>query len=125
MVVGALVSPCLLANPKNVVREDGTAVAFEQADSPQEEIRAAIQAIGDPFIKKNLLFFFASIWFYTYNFSGFNARQFNMRTRGLNSAVFWGAQMLAAFLVGRVLDAQIPPIKRARNGMTLVCASLV
>merc|ERR1719469_342383 len=64
MLAGALLSPCLLASPEHVVREDGTSVVFEKADSPQEEMKAAVQAIGDPFIKRNLLFFFASNWFY-------------------------------------------------------------
>lgn len=50
----------------------------------------------------NLLFYLASNWFYTYNFNGFNGHQFNIRTRGLNSAAFWAAQMWAAVRFGQV-----------------------
>eukprot|EP00928_Gymnodinium_smaydae_P055222 TRINITY_DN38815_c0_g1_i1.p1 TRINITY_DN38815_c0_g1~~TRINITY_DN38815_c0_g1_i1.p1 ORF type:complete len:454 (+),score=83.41 TRINITY_DN38815_c0_g1_i1:119-1480(+) len=125
MLVGALSAPLLLASPSQVVREDGSAVVFEQADSPLEEIRAAAQAIGDPFIKGNILFYLASNWFYTYDFSGFNGSQFNMRTRGLNSATFWGAQMLAAYLFGRALDGPSLPVSRARRGLVMVQIALV
>mmetsp|Transcript_105181 Transcript_105181/g.327919 ORF Transcript_105181/g.327919 Transcript_105181/m.327919 type:complete len:449 (-) Transcript_105181:101-1447(-) len=125
MLTGALISPCILAPPASVVREDGSAVSFEQAASPWEELSAALQAVGDPFVRRSLLFFLASNWFYTYNFSGFNASQFNMRTRGLNSALFWGAQMLAAWLFGAVLDAPVPPLERARKGAALVTLGLV
>merc|ERR1712217_951570 len=90
-----------------------------------EEIQAAVQALGDPFIKRNLLFYFASNWFYTYNFNGFNGHQFNVRSRGLNSANFWCAQMVAAFGFGKVLDADAPARTRARNGIVLVALSLV
>jgi len=125
MLIGALVAPCVLAPPASVVREDGSSVSFEQTTSPWEELSAALQAVSDPFIKRNLLFFLASNWFYTYNFSGFNASQFNMRTRGLNSALFWGAQMLAAWVFGTVLDAPVPPPERARKGALMVVTGLV
>jgi len=99
-------------------------VAFEQAESPLEEVKAALQAVGDPFIRRNLLFYLASNWFYTYDFNGFNGQQFNVRTRGLNSAVFWGAQMLAAWLFGQLLDARARPPLRAWRGMLCVAVSL-
>eukprot|EP00440_Ansanella_granifera_P050904 gb/GFBE01055172.1/.p1 GENE.gb/GFBE01055172.1/~~gb/GFBE01055172.1/.p1 ORF type:complete len:454 (+),score=72.54 gb/GFBE01055172.1/:1-1362(+) len=125
MTAGALMAPCLLAAPSSVVREDGSPVMFEQAESPGQEIRAALDAISDPFIMRNLLFYLASNWFYTYDFNGFNGHQFNVRTRGLNSAMFWAAQMLAAWRFGKVLDADDPPRTRAWNGMMLVCIGLL
>ena len=103
MLGGAVLAPCVLADPAKVVKEDGGTVKFEKADSPGKEIMAAIMALKDPFVQRSLLFFFASNWFYTYDFSGFNGSQFNIRTRGLNSAIFWGAQMLASWLFGKVL----------------------
>jgi len=120
MIMGALAAPCLLVQPSTVIREDGSQVSFQCADDPMEEIRAALRSIGDPFVRSNLLFFLASNWFYTYNFSGFNGHQFNMRTRGLNSALFWGAQMFAAWLFGKLLDAKLPPMTRARRGLAVV-----
>jgi len=125
MLVGALLLPCLLARPSQVAREDGSSVAFEQARSPKEELVAAVEAFSDPFVRRNLLFWFASNWFYTYEFNGFNGSQFNVRTRGLNSALFWAAQMLAAWLFGGVLDGPQTPARRAMLGMTLNVIALV
>ncbi|CAE7943223.1 unnamed protein product, partial [Symbiodinium sp. KB8] len=125
MVSGAALAPVLLAEPSSVVREDGTPVLFEQTESPLAELRAAFSAIADPFVLRNLLFYLASNWFYTYDFNGFNGHQFNVRTRGLNSASFWAAQMFAAWRFGKVLDADGPAKLRARNGMILVCLGLL
>eukprot|EP00931_Biecheleriopsis_adriatica_P118589 TRINITY_DN93954_c0_g1_i1.p1 TRINITY_DN93954_c0_g1~~TRINITY_DN93954_c0_g1_i1.p1 ORF type:complete len:464 (-),score=97.88 TRINITY_DN93954_c0_g1_i1:80-1471(-) len=125
MIAGALAAPCSLQDPSSIVREDGSPVVFEQAESPLQEIRAALEAFSDPFIMRNLMFYLASNWFYTYDFNGFNGHQFNVRTRGLNSAAFWGAQMLAAWRFGKVLDADDPPRTRAWNGILLVCVSLL
>jgi len=120
MVLGAVSAPILLASPSDVVRQDGTEVVFEKADSPLEEIKAALHALQDPFIRSNILFYLASNWFYTYNFNGFNGHQFNVRTRGLNSALFWLAQMLAAWIFGGVLDGAGTPRLRAGRGLTIV-----
>jgi len=124
MLASAATAPCVLAQPSSVVRDDGSHVHFETAESPWDEVCAAVQAIHDPFIQQNLLFFLASNWFYTYNFNGFNGHQFNVRTRGLNSAIFWGAQMIAAWLYGGLLDREGPPAVRATRGMTLLVSAL-
>eukprot|EP00435_Cladocopium_sp_Y103_P009898 s3109_g2.t1 len=125
MVLGACMAPMVLAEPSSVVREDGSPVLFQQAESASEEFRSAIMALKDPFILRNLLFYLASNWFYTYNFNGFNGHQFNIRTRGLNSAAFWAAQMWASARFGQVLDADAPPRQRARQGMLLVALGLL
>jgi len=120
MLFGPLAAPLVLASPSEVVREDGSPVVFKKAESPSEEIRAALQAIGDPFIQRNLLMYLASNLFYTYSFNGFNGHQFNIRTRGLNSAIFWAAQILAAWLFGKLLDADVPPRRRAWWGVLVI-----
>eukprot|EP00927_Polykrikos_kofoidii_P037943 TRINITY_DN32159_c0_g1_i2.p1 TRINITY_DN32159_c0_g1~~TRINITY_DN32159_c0_g1_i2.p1 ORF type:complete len:492 (+),score=63.25 TRINITY_DN32159_c0_g1_i2:27-1502(+) len=125
MLIGALAAPFVLAHPSTVVKEDGTVVIFQEADSPKEELLAALKATSDPFIRYCLPFFLASNWFYTYDFNGFNGQQFNMRTRGLNSAFFWGAQMLAAVLFGRLLDANQPVSRRAGGAWIVVVSSLL
>lgn len=125
MLLGACMAPMVLAEPSSVVREDGSPVLFQQAESASEEFRSAVLALKDPFILRNLLFYLASNWFYTYNFNGFNGHQFNIRTRGLNSAAFWAAQMWASTRFGQVLDADAPPRQRARQGMLLVAFGLL
>jgi hypothetical protein len=53
-----------------------------------------------------------------------NGQLFNARTRGLNSALYWGSQMLGAYLVGTVyLDrASISRRTRAIWGLFIICA---
>lgn len=54
--------------------------------------------------------FFASNWFYTYQFQDVNLAQFNVRTRALNNTLYWIAQMLGASMFGFALD--YPNIRR-------------
>jgi len=48
--------------------------------------------------------FFASNWFYTYQFNDVNSAYFNTRTRALNSVLYWGAQIVGAGVFGLCLD---------------------
>jgi hypothetical protein len=50
--------------------------------------------------------FFASNWFYTYQFQDVNLAQFNTRTRALNNTLYWIAQMVGASIFGFALDFQ-------------------
>jgi hypothetical protein len=54
--------------------------------------------------------FFASNWFYTYQFQDVNLAQFNIRTRALNNTLYWIAQMIGAAIFGFALD--FPNIRR-------------
>lgn len=126
MAVGAAAAPCVLVHPSKVVKEDGTAIVFEQVESPMSEIWAALLALKDPFVKFAVVFFFASNWFYTYDFNGFNGQQFTVRTRGLNSALFWAAQMLAAWIFGAFLDTErLSVLQRASRGLAINAVLLV
>lgn len=49
------------------------------------------------------MFFYANI-FYSYQQNSVNGMTFNIRTRSLNSALYWIAQMIGGFLIGMVLD---------------------
>merc|ERR1712232_1467390 len=102
---GALSSAVVLVQPAKVEKEDGSrGVEFPVAASVSHEIEHAVMGIKEPFVKCTFLYFLASGFPYTYDFNGFNAYQFNTRTRGLNSAIFWGSEMLTAVLYGRFLD---------------------
>jgi hypothetical protein len=48
--------------------------------------------------------FFASNWFYTYQFNGMNGAHFNTRTRALNNTLYWLSQIVGAFVFGFALD---------------------
>ena len=58
----------------------------------------------DPYIILLFPMFFASNWFYTYQFNDVNAAKFNTRTRSLNSVLYWSAQMVGAGIFGFLLD---------------------
>lgn len=49
------------------------------------------------------MFFYANV-FYSYQQNSVNGMTFNIRTRSLNSALYWIAQMLGGFFIGFVLD---------------------
>lgn len=55
------------------------------------------------------MFFNANV-FYSYQQNNVNGMTFNLRTRSLNSALYWIAQMVAGILFGYVLD--IKPLNR-------------
>jgi len=65
---------------------------------------------SDPYIILLFPLFFASNWFYTYQFQDVNLAQFNVRTRALNSTLYWLAQMFGALVFGVALD--FPYIRR-------------
>lgn len=48
--------------------------------------------------------FFASNWFYTYQFNAINLAYFNIRTRSLNNVLYWTSQIIGALLSGTLLD---------------------
>lgn len=49
--------------------------------------------------------FFASNWFYTYHFQDVNLARFNIRTRALNSILYYSMQIVAAYIFGFTLDS--------------------
>lgn len=104
IAVGVLGAIFLLAPPSRVIREDNKPVIFEKAPSALAEIKGAIYvSCQTPMILLTIPFI-ASNWFYTYQFSGFNRFIFNIRTRGFNSALYWGSQIIGSFCIGKVLD---------------------
>lgn len=103
MSLGAL-GALLLAAPQNVVRDDGQPVVFQKAQSAKEEIVGAIMVVKNRTMLLLTLLFLTSNWFYAYQLTGFNGTLFNIRTRGLNSALYWGSQMIGSYGIGRLLD---------------------
>lgn len=126
MLAAALGGPALLLRPESVVRSDGSPVVFKKASSVKAELLAAFCAFRDPFVAKMLLFFVGSNWFYTYEFSGYNAMLFNIRTRGLNSALFWAAQMLGAWFMSLICSSKrLNTLSKARAAFAFHCVCLV
>ncbi|UNI17570.1 hypothetical protein JDV02_003900 [Purpureocillium takamizusanense] len=66
------------------------------------------------------LFFSANV-FYSYQQNNVNGETFNIRTRSLNGALYWLAQMLGGLLIGLILDVPwLSRPNRARLGWATV-----
>ncbi|KAF9443609.1 hypothetical protein P691DRAFT_778760, partial [Macrolepiota fuliginosa MF-IS2] len=80
--------PFLMADPKKMIRTDGTKVTPPRQPSWKTEFIGLLLAIKmDPLIIMLFPMFFASNLFYTWQFNDFNGALFNIRTRSLNSFI--------------------------------------
>ncbi|KAK6936584.1 Ion channel regulatory protein, UNC-93 [Dillenia turbinata] len=103
MSAGTLLSLAILP-PTKVVREDGSRCSNIEYSSVWVE---AVE-ISKLFLNWKMLLIVPGAWasnfFYSYQFNNVNGVLFNLRTKGLNSLFYWGAQILGSFGIGYVLD---------------------
>lgn len=131
MVAGALLALCLVVSPEHIVRSDGSSPARREERSLRHELALVVRVPTERFMLLLTPLLISSNWAYTYNFNALNAALFNARTRGLNAAFFWGAQMLAAWALGKQLDGVWWPARglgrrsRALLGSAIVYAAWV
>ncbi|KAJ7205473.1 MFS general substrate transporter [Mycena pura] len=103
-IIGACI-PLLMANPRNVIRTDGSKLPIMRNPSWKVELMGLYVALKtDPMIVLLFPMFFASNWFYIWQFNEFNGALFNIRTRSLNSMLYWSAQIVGSVLMAVVLD---------------------
>lgn len=105
-----------------VHRLDGSRVIAKKYPKISDEIRGMFRVLRRE-LKIYFLFpmFCASNWFYTYQFNDVNAARFNVRTRSLNSLLYWLFQMLGSIAVGYILDWQrFSRPTRARIGYAIL-----
>ena len=121
MVLGSIVAALFVVSPGEVVKEDGSAVEVERPKSPTEELRAVMSVVTDKNMLLLFVLFFGSNFFYPYMFGGVNAFTFTIRTRGLNSALYWGFQSLGSIVLGYILDnKKKTSTQRAFTGLWVV-----
>lgn len=123
MGVGVLVAGCIL--PAHKVWKDkigGQRVIQQQYPHWKVELMNMLKLlVKDPRIYLIFPMFFTSNWFYTYQFNDFNAARFNIRTRSLNSLLYWLSQMIGAFFFGLILDwTRFKRTTRAKIGWGIV-----
>jgi hypothetical protein len=100
-----------LVDAKHVVRRDGSRIILMKHPTWKTEILGLWEMLwSDPYIILLFPMFFASNWFYTYQFNDVNHAQFNTRTRALNNTLYWLAQIFGALIFGFALD--FPYIRR-------------
>lgn len=90
-----------------VQRADGSHVVLMKHPSWRSELVGLWEVLkSDSYIVLLFPMFFASNWFYTYHFQDVNLAKFNIRTRSLNSVLYWLSQIIGAFIFGYALDVK-------------------
>lgn len=94
-----------LIDAKKVVRSDGSKVILMQHPTWKTELVGLWETlVSDPYVVLLFPMFFASNWFYTYQFQAVNLAAFSLRTRSLNSVLYWFMQIVGAVVFGFALD---------------------
>ena len=77
-----------LAPADSIIRRDGSKVILMKNPTWKTEIFGLWETLlTDSYIVLLFPMFFASNWFYTYQFNDFNAAKFDIRTRSLNNTL--------------------------------------
>ncbi|KAJ1954004.1 hypothetical protein EC988_002669 [Linderina pennispora] len=93
-----------LAPPSRVVRDDGSSVVMVKYTNVGTEALEIVKLFLNPMMISLLPLCFASNFFYGYQFNAINGALFNLRTRGFNNIIYWGAQMVGAYAISFILD---------------------
>ncbi|BGP35185.1 hypothetical protein JCM10296v2_007017 [Rhodotorula toruloides] len=97
--------PLLLVDPATMVRSDGTRVIPPIHPTWKKEVVGMWQLMRKEVILVFLLpLFFSSNFGYTWQQNSFNGALFTLRTRSLNSFLFWSCQMVGAGVFGILID---------------------
>lgn len=106
MFTGAVLS-LFLCNADKVIRSDGSRVILMKNPSWKSELMGLYQTLrSEPYVVLLFPMFWSSNWFYTYQPNAVNAAHFSTRTRALNSFLYWLAQIIAAPIIGPLLDSK-------------------
>ncbi len=115
MFIGACLG-LFLVNAGKVIREDGSKVILMQNPTWKSEIIGLWDTIRThTYVVFLFPMFFASNWFYTYQFNAVNGAHFNTRTGALNNTLYWVSQIIGAFVFGFLLDLKVRRSYRAKG----------
>ncbi|PWN42792.1 MFS general substrate transporter [Ceraceosorus guamensis] len=122
LTVAGVALPWALLPPIKVTRTDGTRVISPRFPSLRSELVGMYKCLRyDPLILLMVPWWFFSNSFYVYHFNSFNLGNFSIRSRALNSLLYWLAQSIAAPLFGQLLDLQrVSRPTRAKIGVAVV-----
>ncbi|KAJ5583122.1 hypothetical protein N7535_001742 [Penicillium sp. DV-2018c] len=96
--------------PPSYVRVDQMQVTPESEKNWRQIARHAVNTICHWQVLCMLPLFFSANVFYSYQQNAVNGMNFNIRTRSLNGALYWIAQMVGGLVMGSILD--IPGLTR-------------
>lgn len=95
----------MLCDAKKVIRQDGSRIIVMKNPTWKTELYGLYDTLKhEPFVILLFPMFWSSNWFYTYQGNAINVAYFNTRTRALNSFLYWFAQIVAASIIGPLLD---------------------
>jgi len=98
-----------------MIRADGTRVVRTSHPSWKTEFISLFVALKeDPWILLLFPMFFASNYFYVWQFNDYNAAIFTIRARGLNNFVYWSAQIFGSLFIGYLILDQKRYRRRVR-----------
>jgi len=122
-IVVMLVGCCfiLLLQPLDkVIRPDGSPIELAPQPAVIPEIIGMFKLFLDARALALVPLFLYTNWCYNYQFQVFNDPLFTTATKGLNNVFYWGAQMLAAWLLGLYHDSDRAPRTRAYVSLAAV-----
>lgn len=90
------------------------------ARTAKQEFYSIIKLRHEPRLLFLLPLCFGANFFYSYQQNIVNGGSFTLRSRSLNSALYWGAQMLGGVLIGLLLDSPVKRRTRAIMGWIAV-----
>ncbi|KAL3431946.1 major facilitator superfamily domain-containing protein [Aspergillus tetrazonus] len=111
-LLGMLICPPSAVRLEELQQSSRTQTAEVETEKPnwRSTLRLAAHTILDWRVLGMLPLFFCANVFYSYQQNIVNGMTFNIRTRSLNSALYWLAQMLGGLVMGLILD--IPALTR-------------
>lgn len=116
-----------LSESKYVMRRDGSRVIAMKHPTWKSEFIGLLETLrSDYYIILMFPMFLASNWFYAYHFNSVNGAYFNIRTRSLNSLLYWLSQMIGALLFGQTLDLKwfSRPVRARINYFLLLAVTM-
>ncbi|EFX02636.1 major facilitator superfamily transporter [Grosmannia clavigera kw1407] len=93
-----------ICDPKRVRLAQLHAASETERTSVLDTVRIAVQTIASWRVLCMLPLFFCANIFYSYQQNDVNGLTFNIRSRSLNGALYWMAQMVGGLVIGMLLD---------------------
>ncbi|KAJ5742445.1 uncharacterized protein N7511_011464 [Penicillium nucicola] len=102
MAIGWLLG--VLICPPTSVRSAQLKSTPDSEKNWRQILRQSVNTVVDWRVLCMLPLFFSANVFYSYQQNAVNGMNFNIRTRSLNGALYWIAQMLGGLIIGLILD---------------------
>ncbi|TFK65106.1 MFS general substrate transporter [Pluteus cervinus] len=130
MGIGWLLS-ILVLPAHQVIRKDGTLAGnppepfdiARPARTIKRELRALVDALKNWKVLLLVPAFFCANFFYSYQQNSVNGATFTLRTRSLNGATYWLAQMFGGLIIGFLLDLRL--LSRPKRALLGYCFIVV